>query len=705
MVDGDPPASALVDRDQARRAAPARGGRAAASRWPSRGSTSASTRRRALAYEVREGEYIQIIDVQGQAVLGLPRLPRAQAPERDRARPRRRDHAHADGRRRTRSRASTEVLRRGHGPARGGRARHGRAPRHVRARLHAPSTTRTSATPATSTARRTSTARSRPTASRERKGWEALNFFYNTALDRDNVLIVRRAVVAPGRLRAAAGDDRPRLRVVGVPGRHRPRERLGDHRRPRSRLLAREPLLEGDRPPRDPGGRASADQGDGVPPAHQRADRELRRVPRLLAAALLQQRGRHRRVLGLPREGRGDGPVAAAQVGGARPRRRGAHAAGGHARHPPARGRPGRVHGALQRDRRDDRRRHRLPARPGQLPLRRRRRVRRRVAARAGRAARPEGVGQAVDRPAAQPRGPGPGEPGDHEVAGLDAAHPALDRGAQVVPLPGRADRELRRDARRGVAHRLHGRAGLRGLLPPRRRVGGLGRDLGGRPAARAQAARARGARHDPHRGRADLRRLRVRRPGRPVRGRHRLRGQARLRGRLRRQAGADRALGAPAAGARRPGARGQRDRRARRRGLGRSPAHRRRHERHPLPHAAQEHRPLPDVRAVRGDRHERRGRQARRAAEAHPRARSCASRSTTPTRRARARERGPAPTRRVRFPAQLERARTGSGPARSTSSRRTRGRTSRTSRATTPPSRSARRSGCSRPASRSSRR
>ena len=78
----------------------------------------------------------------------------------------------------------------------------------------------------------------------------------------------RRALVAPRRLRAAAGDDRPGLRVVGLPGRHRPRQRLGDHRRPRARLLAREPLLDRDRPPRDPGGRARADQGDGLPPAH-----------------------------------------------------------------------------------------------------------------------------------------------------------------------------------------------------------------------------------------------------------------------------------------------------------------------------------------------------------------------------------------------------------------------------------------------------
>ena len=50
--------------------------------------------------------------------------------------------------------------------------------------------------------------------------------------------------------------------------------------------------------------------------------------------------------------------------------------------------------------------------------------------------------------------------------------------------------------------------------------AGGVGCDLGGRRAARPEAARARGARHDPHRGRPDLRRLRVRRPGRPVRGR-----------------------------------------------------------------------------------------------------------------------------------------------------------------------------------------
>ena len=40
-----------------------------------------------------------------------------------------------------------------------------------------------------------------------------------------------------------------------------------------------------------------------------------------------------------------------------------ADAARGHARHPPARRRPGRLHGDVQRDRRDDRRRDRVPAR------------------------------------------------------------------------------------------------------------------------------------------------------------------------------------------------------------------------------------------------------------------------------------------------------------------------------------------------------
>ena len=98
-----------------------------------------------------------------------------------------------------------------------------------------------------------------------KKGWAALNFFYNTSFDPDLVLLSDEPWSRPGRLRAAAGDVGPRLRLVGVPRRHRSRQRLGGHRRPRPRLLTGEPLLDGHRPPRHPGGRARADQGDGLP--------------------------------------------------------------------------------------------------------------------------------------------------------------------------------------------------------------------------------------------------------------------------------------------------------------------------------------------------------------------------------------------------------------------------------------------------------
>ena len=199
---------------------------------------------------------------------------------------------------------------------------------------------------------------------------------------------------------------------------------------------------------------------------------------------------------------------------------------------------------------------------------------------------RPAGVDQAVHRPAAQPRAAGPAQPRGAGRDRLDAADPAEPGRAQVVPLPGRADRRLRRDPDHRLAHRLHGRARLRDLVPPVRRTGGVGRDLGRRRAARLQAARARGARHPADRVGADLRRLRVRRPGRPVRGRDRVRRGARRRRGLRRARRADRAQGAPAAPAGRPRARGQRGRRPRRRGVRRAPARRRRHQRHPQPDA-----------------------------------------------------------------------------------------------------------------------
>ena len=130
------------------------------------------------------------------------------------------------------------------------------------------------------------------------------------------------------------------------------------------------------------------------------------------------------------------------------------------------------------------------------------------------------------------------------------------------------------------------------------------------------------GARHAADRVGPDLRQLRVRRPGRSLRGRDRVRRRARLRGRLRRQAGPDRALRAPPAQAGRPRAGGPGDRRPRRLRArpGRARLGRRRHQRHPQPDPPQEHRPLPHGDPARRARHRDRGGQAGRRAEADPR-------------------------------------------------------------------------------------
>src|ERR671920_245442 len=55
-------------------------------------------------------------------------------------------------------------------------------------------------------------------------------------------------------------DMDPLVRVVRVSRRHRPGQRVGVHGHPCADLPAREQLLYGRRPSRDPGGRASADK-------------------------------------------------------------------------------------------------------------------------------------------------------------------------------------------------------------------------------------------------------------------------------------------------------------------------------------------------------------------------------------------------------------------------------------------------------------
>ena len=127
---------------QARRRPAARAARRAAARLP-RGPRERA-RLRGEGGRVHPGDRRA-----GPAVLGLPRLPPREAREGARARHGRGDHPHADGRRLPAARPLQQVLRRGHGPARAGGARHGGPPRHVRARLHARATTRTWATRAT----------------------------------------------------------------------------------------------------------------------------------------------------------------------------------------------------------------------------------------------------------------------------------------------------------------------------------------------------------------------------------------------------------------------------------------------------------------------------------------------------------------------------------------------------------------------------
>ena len=431
-------------RAAARRAAPARGGRAAGAA----GRAAAGLPRRQGVGALLRGQGRRVHPDHRRRrtpVLGLPRVPRAQARRGRRARARPAGHAHADGLGVPDRRAALEVLRRRHGPAVPGRAGHGRPPRLVRARLHRP-LLRGPRLPRPRQLHRELQPPARPVRDRAEEGLGGAELLLQHVVRPRPGAAVGRAVVAAGRLRAAARDVRPRLRLLGLPRRHRPRQRLGGHRRPRPRLLTGEPLLDGHRPPRHPGGRARADQGDGVPSPLVAADPERHRVPRLLAADVLHERRRGGGVLGVPREGGGDGPLPAAQVGDPRARRAGADAVRGHARHPPAGRRPGRLHRAVQRDRRHDRRRHRVPPRRGQLPLRRRRRVRRRAPQEARRPARAAGLDQADHRPAAQPRRPGAAEPRhparDHLV-GRRAAEP---RRAEVVPLPDRADRRLRRD-------------------------------------------------------------------------------------------------------------------------------------------------------------------------------------------------------------------------------------------------------------------
>ena len=75
-------------------------------------------------------------------------------------------------------------------------------------------------------------------------------------------------------------------------------------------------------------------------------------------------------------------------------------------------------------------------------------------------------LGALVDRPVAQSLGPGPEIPGDPAPGGVDAAGQHQHRRAAMVPLHHRPHRRFQRRAGHGLAHRLYRRTGLRDLLP-----------------------------------------------------------------------------------------------------------------------------------------------------------------------------------------------------------------------------------------------
>ena len=152
----------------------------------------------ALAYEVRAGEFIQVIDVEGKQCSDFLAFHR-----------RKLESGQERGLDATTTRSLMgqaypqpgppgEVLRRRPGSAHRGRPGHRRPPRHVRPRLHGQVLRGQGLSRATSTARRTSTARSTPFGIAPRMGWEALNFFYNTGFDANNVFVMDEPWSRPG---------------------------------------------------------------------------------------------------------------------------------------------------------------------------------------------------------------------------------------------------------------------------------------------------------------------------------------------------------------------------------------------------------------------------------------------------------------------------------------------------------------------------
>ena len=293
------------------------------SRWPSRGWTSASTRATAQSYEVRKGEYIQVLDVQGRQCSDFLAFHAGKLQR---------------GLERGLDATTTRTLMGNAYPMPGLHGKFYDQDMDPLVEVVRDTVGRHDTFGLACTAKYYEDAgyfgHVNCTENFNRVAVAAIGIAERTRLARAELLLQhelrrrpdparRRAVVAARRLRPAAGDrttssaPRPPARTTSTPP------------TPGSAPMSTSASI----PPENRfsmaiAHRVTADaeperhEGDRLPPAHVGAHEELRRVPRLLAAALLRQRGRAGRVLRVPREGRRDGPLAAAQVGDPRPGRR-----------------------------------------------------------------------------------------------------------------------------------------------------------------------------------------------------------------------------------------------------------------------------------------------------------------------------------------------------------------------------------------------